>query len=270
MKHLIFGIILTGLLPLLGACGEEPPPPAPKVAEYSVEVKTTDIDQNPLAKVPVMLDSKVVGFTDKDGVFKGVLKEQEGKEVTLDVGEVEGYRWTMKTTVTEKLRLNSSGDGIPITLNAAAETRLKEYMVWVQAKCDGLEDSNCQNLEVKKDDEVVATTDEFGYAYFITEAVPETDLTVVLDTPTQNTVDAKVIMSPEDPKYTVKLGLDPHVYLIEETFTNAVAPKKTVRKKSSKKRAKKSSKKKSSKKKTAKKKTTKKKDKKKDEVIDLW
>ena len=177
----------------------------------------------------------------------------------------------MKTTVTEKLRLNSSGDGIPIGLNAAAETRLKEYMVWVQVKCDGIDEANCQNMEVKKDDEVVATTDEFGYAYFITTAIPESDLTVHLDTPTENTVDAEVIMSPADPKYTVKLGLDPHVYLIEETFTNAVAPKKPVRKRAKKgKKAKKSKGKKPARKKAKKKKKKKKKDKKKDEVIDLW
>jgi transposase len=143
-------------------------------------------------------------------------------------------------------------------------------MFWVQVKCeDGLEESNCQNLEVKKGDEVVATTDEFGYAYFITTAIPESEVTIEIDTPTQNTVDAQVIMSPADPTYKVKLGLDPHVYMIEETFTNAVAgaKKKTAKRRTTKRRSKKGSRKKSSKrprKKAAKK------DKKKNEVIDLW
>ncbi len=220
-------ILMLGSAALLfTACGDDGPPPPPARAQFSIDVDTMDIDSLPLAKVGVLVDGKVVGYTGADGKFAATLTERPGAQLTLAVGPLEGYHWVQGDTVTETLKLNSTERAIPVSLHAVAESRLKDYMVWVKVQCDKSMPSNfCVGRPVSVNGENRGTTDAFGYAHFLVNDVPGAIAKIVIDTPTVNPLTDSVMAVPADPTYEVTLDLEPQVYVIEETFTNALGKK---------------------------------------------
>ncbi len=269
--------ITATLLGTLVGCGEDPPPPPPPKHDFTVEVEVTDTDENPLPRVPVTLDGRVVGHTDKDGKFSGKLTELAGTDVTLGVKDIEGYRFVNEeTSVMEKLKtttVNGEKSGVPLFLQIQAESITKEYLVWVEAKCgDGLE-GECEDLPVLLDGEEVARTNPLGFAHFSFSDVPQNDLKLTIDTPDPEG-DDETKLSPADPEYALTLDLDSHIYLIEESFENPDA-KKTKKRRRRPRRRRASKRRRPAKKKAAKKKSSKKAPKKKsgkpdNGVIDLW
>lgn len=263
-NNLAFALALL-TIGLFTACGEEEKQGPPPDAQFNLEVTARDTSDNPVARVPVLVDQKVVGYTDQDGVYKASLTDKPGNELTLAVGELEGYRWlTEPVTISETLRLNSAGIGIPISLNVQGESRKKEYLVWARIQCDDtLDNKICEGRPVKMNGTEVARTDEFGHAHFTLTEVPQQKLKITIDTPDSNPLTDDVVVHPEDPTYEVALGLESQIFLVEEEFTNArveEAPKKKKRRKYKRKRT-------SRKKQKAR---TSKKTRKSDEVIDLW
>lgn len=210
-------------LGLLSACGEEPPPPPPPVKEYRLEVSAKE-EGNPVALVPVQLDGKVVGYTDRDGVFTATITERPGKQVTLSVGDIEGYKASSDTEVTEALRLTSAGIGIPIALDVTYESLRREYMVWVSLDCSdkSMPAEFCVNLPVLKDGNEIARTDEYGQAHATFHEIPQREIKITVDTPTVNPLSDPVIPVPEDPTYPITLDFQSQVYLIEDGFVNAL------------------------------------------------
>jgi hypothetical protein len=266
-RHCIFTLLITLLAGSALGCGEEAPPPPPKNYEYTLEVEVTDTDENPLPRIPVTLDGKVVGKTDKEGKFAGTLHELPGTEVTLGVQDIEGYRFVNEdeTSVTETLKtttVNGKKSGVPLFLQIQAESITKDYLVWVQAKCDDTLEGKCEGLPLLFGDEEVARTNALGFAHFSFSDVPQNDVALKIDTP-----DGDETFEPADPEYALTLDLDSHIYLIDETFTNPDAePKARPRRRRAKRRSAKRSRK-SSPKRKKKKKSGKKEEK---GVIDLW
>lgn len=220
-------ILMIGAAALLfSACGDDGPPPPPARAQFPLDISAFDIDGHPLAKVGVLIDGKVVGYTGADGKFAATLTERPGAEVTLGVGAFEGYHWAKGENITETLKLNSTERPIPVSLQAVAESRLKDYMVWVKITCDSnMPNDFCVGRPVSVNGQERAKTDAFGYAHFLVNDVPGAIAKIVIDTPTANPLTDKVMAVPADPTYNVTLDLEPQVYVIEETFTNALATK---------------------------------------------
>lgn len=262
--------LLVPFFSLFG-CGEEPPPAPPPKFDFSVEVIATDSNENPLPKIPVVLDGNIVGQTDKDGKFIAILSEFAGKPVTLGVKEVEGYRFiSEKTELNEELKVTTVGNepsGVPLFLQVQAESIKKEYFVWVRANCnETLEAESCADMPVKLRGEVVATTNEHGFAHFTFDDVPQNDVEIAIETPASDPSDENASqVEPADPKYKFTLHLESQVYVIDETFSDPNGakkkkPKSTSRRRTTKRRS--ATSRPSS--------STPKKKKKKDEVIDLW
>lgn len=211
------------LFGLLSACGEEPPPAPPPRKEYRLEVSTKE-EGNAVALVPVKLDGKIVGYTDKNGQFTATITERPGTQVTLGVGEIEGYKASSDSEVTEALRLTSAGIGIPIALDVTYESLRREYMVWVSVNCSdkSMPAEFCVNLPVLKDGKEIARTDEYGQAHATFHDIPQREIKIMVDTPTVNPLSDPVIPVPEDPTYPITLDFNSQVYLIEDAFVNAL------------------------------------------------
>jgi hypothetical protein len=254
--------ILLGLFATLFAlggnvgCGEEPPPPPPPTVDYPVTVSVKTETDVGVPKVPVLFGDKTVGYTDANGEFKASLRKQAGAELAISVGEAPGYRFLSETSVTEVLEANDVGGsltGVPLLLNVSAQSLRNDYFFWVHANCDSnLPEGSCDGLEIKMNEEVIATTNDLGYAQFTVSEVPETEVVFEIDTPNYDPEDDDAIaMEPRDPEYTVKLDLEPQIYMIEEGFVDALAKKSrrsSSRRRSSSSRRKRSSRSRSSRK----------------------
>lgn len=230
VHHLLLALLTFAAF----GCGEEPPPPPPPTVDFpvTVTVKTeTDIG---VPKVPVLFGDKLVGYTDADGEFRASLRRQAGSELELSVGEASGFRYVSETSVKESLKSNNVGGsmtGVPLLLNVTAQSQRNDYFFWVRAKCDSKLDSEmCGGREIKIDGEVVATTNDLGYAQFTIAEVPETEVKVEIDTPDYDAEERGAVgMEPKDPTYTVALDLEPQIYHIEEEFTDALAKRRVYR-----------------------------------------
>lgn len=242
-------LLPISLLATLAACGDDPPPPPPPPAQYSVEVEVLDTDDNPVPRIPVQLDGKVVGYTDQNGEFKGTLTELQGKEVSVAISEIDGYRIApgSEPSVTETLNVTQVGgttSGVPIFMQVRMESVKKDYMVWVRSICDDSIPSGCGNLPVLFNGREVARTNHLGYAHFAFSDVPQNDVEIQIDTPKHDPDDKKSPMfQPRDPSYTVTLDLESHIYLLEETFSDPNNKKKPKKKRQVRKRPKKKKKK---------------------------
>lgn len=263
-------LLATTSLLVLNACGDDGPPPPPSRAKFPIEVAAKDIDGQPLAKVGVTVDGKVVGYTGADGKFAATLAERPGAQVTVGVKELDGYRWNAEP-VTETLKLNSSERPVPVSYAVIGESRKKDYMVWVKVTCDpSMPAEFCVGRPVKLAGQEVAKTDDFGYAHFLINDVPGTVNKILIDTPTVNPLTDSVMAVPEDPTFEVTLDLEPQVFVIEETFVNALAKNRQVRQASPSRTAKKPAAAKPVAKTPDKKPATKPAQKPKDDVIDLF
>lgn len=227
-------LVAISALSAWSACGEDAPPPAPASVEFPLIVSATDDGGEGVAKVPVLLDGKPVGYTDKDGKFSATLTDQPGKTVVLTLGLVEGYRYTQDAPmINEPLRtkpdVNGGLSGLPLRLNAKMESTEVEALVWVKAKCDDTVDAAaCANLEVKLGDETVATTDEHGHAHFVTRSSPNKKITVTIATPAYSSDTPNSFkLEPRSPEYELQLGRKAGVFMVDGSFTNGLEDTKS-------------------------------------------
>lgn len=229
-------ILLTALT-LLGACGEEPPPPPPERQTFTIEATVVTDAEVPVAKVPILLDGKVVGLTDAKGTFTGTLSELPGETVTLGATAPDGYRIIAGENVTEVLKtatVNNTVSGVPVFLATTLESLKKDYFVWVKADC-GEDASDCGGWPVKLDGEEVAKTNRLGYAHFAFTRQPRTDVSIEIGT--------SGAFKPENPTYELTLDSDSTVYRLGQEFKDPTKKKRVVRRPSGKKKKKGSSKK---------------------------
>jgi hypothetical protein len=257
-------------------CGEEEVAAPPPVHQFKLEVSVIDTNDNPVAKAPVLLDGKTVGYTDRAGLFQAVINEREGVQIDLGVGKMEEYLIPEDASTTATLKLAKTLEGarqaVPVDLHTTVRSAREDYLVWIDADCgEYLDSSKCQDLPVMHNGKEVARTDDEGKAHFAFEGVPSETVTVSLDTPmyeptADDDEDDSFVMKPADPSYDIELGLGTEVLRISETFNDPVAAEKA--KKKTKRRRRYRRPRRSSKKKT----TTKKKEKKekKSDVIELW
>ena len=214
------------LLVTMTACGgEEEQGPIPDF-DYTIEVQATDLDDEPVAGVPVLLDDEVVGFTDASGVFQGVLQEQPDQVIRLSVDDVEGYRATDNDSLEQTLQVTRSLDGdyrgVPVTLRADFRSVLRENLTWIELECDDdLDDKYCRDLPISLDDEEIARTDEQGRAHFTFDSVPGEPHRVSIETPIHDpNADDSVRVEPANPVYDFELGADATIFHISEVFTD--------------------------------------------------
>lgn len=226
-----WSVLLVGALLIGGVgCGNQTAKKKkkkPKTYDFKTEIEVTETEAGePISGVPIKIDGKTVGYTDKDGIFKGSIKDRPGRKVELTAGAVDGYRYVDKSntkTVSLKAKKGLSGNkrrGLPILMHAVAESILENYLVWISLECDedSMDEEDCQGLPVLRNGEQIATTDANGTAHFSLTEQPQTTIEVKIDTPKDEENDDLPIYEPADPVWKINLGLDPKVYLVETTF----------------------------------------------------
>lgn len=243
LRRCAIALVAISGLGAWSACGDDAPPAAPASMEFPLIVSATDDSGEGIAKVPVLLDGKPVGYTDKNGKFAATLTDQPGKTVVLTLGLVEGYRYTQDAPmINEPLRtkpdVNGGMSGLPLRLNAKMESTEVEALIWVKAKCDDtVEPVACANLEVKLGDETVATTDEHGHAHFVTRSSPNKKVTVTIATPAYSSDNPDSFkLEPSSPEYELQLGRKAGVFMVDGSFTNGLEDVKSKKSSRTKKR----------------------------------
>ncbi|MEC9396991.1 MAG: hypothetical protein VYE40_11100 [Myxococcota bacterium] len=251
----------------LSACGGQQkaagPPPDFKF-EIDVRVSLDSQKDKGVAGMPVLLDGKTIGYTDREGKFRALLTDKPKTEVTLAIGKNPAYKFvpneTYETTQALSLKYNKERTGViaePVQLFTSVASAEVEYLVWVSADCDkDLEPVKCVGIPVKMGDKVVGTTDAQGRAHFVHVGTPNQTLALTLDTTTPDIEGNSRNIEPASPTYEVELGKEAQVYNISETFTEIEEEdtkkktKRSTRRKSTRRVAKSSSKKSPSKKST--------------------
>jgi hypothetical protein len=240
MQTLSLSLRLAALIALtaLAACGgDEQEDQGPQLFDFKLDVQAVDGSGKPVVKAPVMLDGNTIGFTDKDGRFLALLKEEQGTEVTLASAPPDGYVKIAESTVTTKLKVRQDSSGaitgdtvsLPVTFEAAKH----QHLVWVMLTCgEDLPAGACADLEIKNgDDELVATTDPFGRAHFLVDGSPGKVIDLTVDTrrpPAEGS--APYVLEPVEPTFHIDFDRDPEVFLVKQTFTNRVVEAAPVKK----------------------------------------
>lgn len=228
-------IAFLGMIWSIG-CGDDPPPAAPKELSFPIKVSVTDGDNEGVPKVPVLVDGKPVGYTDKDGKFSASLNDQVGRSVTLSLGLLTGYKHTEDPIFSDVLKASAGVKGaiqpMPISLDAKMVSTNVNLLIWVSADCDDtIEKRACANIPVKVNDEVVGNTDAHGHTHFTYKTTPNKVLKVTLDTPSYSSDDPDSFqMVPFKPEYEIKAGSKSKVFYIDEGFSSGDSgPKKKTR-----------------------------------------
>lgn len=224
--------MIARLLPLLllgatlAACGGDAPKGPPPKFKFELTAQAIDPNEKALPGMPVELDGKTVGYTDREGRFEATLTGVPGTEVTFGIGESTGMVFDGERTVTERLVVKRGVDGRPtpnpLSIKAVAMSTKLDYLVWVSTTCGPpLSKGDCSGLSVTVEGKEVAKTDIHGRAHFSSSAPKNSEIKVKIDTPKHLDSDPPREYNPTDPIYELKLGKTAEVYLIEETFTLA-------------------------------------------------
>lgn len=227
-------VVIAAAISLLvaGGCGGSKKRKKPKAYEFPVEVKVKRANKEGLSGVPVKIDGTVVGYTDKKGTFKGVLRERAGNSITLATGEVDGFRYVgeeREKTVKLNTKKNLSGQGrsgVPVILNPVVESTRTSYLVWIRATCDeeSMDAEDCQGLPVELDGDEIGETDVAGVVHTTFEAEPSGERTLAIETPDPPDDDEEgPTFEPEEPEWEVQLDSDPTVFWGEQSFEDPEA-----------------------------------------------
>lgn len=227
-KTMMMTGMLFGILMMSAACGEDAPPAAPAKLEFPIQALVQDDEGTGIAMVPVLIDGKAVGYTDREGKFAAKLSEVEGQTVVLSLGLVKGYQFPEDPILTEVLKASPGVDGnvqpVPVSLEAKMESTEVEVLIWVSADCGkDLDPKACGDIPIKVNDEVVANTNIHGRAHFIFKGTPNSKISVTLDTPTYSSDDPdSVKLEPAKPVYDLVMSKKSQVFFIEEGFKNGL------------------------------------------------
>ena len=219
----LFSLALAGAF-FLAACGGEEEVGPPPTFDFSLEVEATDVDDNPVSGVPVLVDEQLVGFTDAGGLFRATVNEVPGTLIHLAAESAEGYAlMTENPRLESELRLTQGMDGqprgVPTTLRVQLQSVVYDYMTWINVDCDSkIDDEHCKGLAILFEGEEIARTDSRGYAHFSFEGYPgETrELQVLTPEPGED----KPTFKPANPSYELELGANPVVFHVAESFTD--------------------------------------------------
>src|SRR5699024_5642610 len=106
-------------------CGEEAKEAPPTPYEFGLTVEAMDSEENPVVKAPVVLDDKIIGYTDRDGKYQATLTDLVGTQFTLGIGEMSGYHVPESATIMGVLERVETIDGFsntPVRLRAVLES----------------------------------------------------------------------------------------------------------------------------------------------------
>jgi hypothetical protein len=231
LRHVIFTLLFCF------GCGESQPAAELEYRfAFSIKIKTQDLGNQGISKVPIGLNGQIVGYSNRTGHFEMEYWGVENEEIELSLGELKGYRPITDTThrvTLQKTTAEGSYIPIPVVVSAQYEMIIKEYFFWIHAECDKtLLQTACRNIPIKLDGEQVAQTETSGYAEFLHAGIPGQTVTVQIQTPDdQLEGEDSVAMVPANPSFSVKLDKEPHVYVIERIFSDRMGGEKTPKSK---------------------------------------
>jgi hypothetical protein len=233
MRSLVIRATLAALALALTACsgGESQRKIASTFTfpvEIDVNVSEDDEVKGGLARVPVKVDDKVIGYTDKDGKFSAYIQEKPGAEVQLSLGSMNGWVFENDSS-TNQLRVKRGVDNkpnpIPLKLSAKAMNIELDYLVWVKLDCpeDKIDPTLCADIPIKLDGQEVARTALDGRAHFSSRAPIESKHTVEILTPKfDQSAEEPAMVRPPNPTYTLKLDELSEVFILEQTLVDAI------------------------------------------------
>jgi|GEM_PF-2581354 len=236
-------LLMTGALIAFSSagCGEAEQVAPPTPYDFEIAVMAVDSAENPVSKAPVILDGNLVGYTDRDGLYGATLTEFVGTEVTVSIGEMEAYFVPETATTTVALSRVKTIEGFSnsaVRLKATLESIRNDYLVWIDVDCaEEVDKAHCKDLPIQFDGKEIARTDAQGRAHFDFEGVPDQQVTLSIVTPTYtpkagDKEDDFFEITPANPTYAFKLGIDAEVLTIKEKFSDPAAAKRLEEKKS--------------------------------------
>ncbi|TDP62006.1 hypothetical protein DFR33_11522 [Bradymonas sediminis] len=234
-------LLLAGvMLGCVSACGEAEQVEAPSAYDFEVQVAVADENQRPVAKAPVVLDGNIVGYTDRDGIYQATLNEYVNTEVSLAIGEIEGYvvpETAQTITTLQRVKTIDGFSNSPVRLQTNLQSIRNDYLVWIDIECgEEIDAEVCQKFPIKFNGEEVAKTDAEGRAHFDFKGIPEQTVTLQIDTPKYmpkqgHTTDDFYEITPANPTYEITLGLASEVLTINQKFGDPKAAERLAEKK---------------------------------------
>jgi len=175
-----------------------------KDADFEVTLVTKQEGGQPVPGAEVLAGSKRLGVTDATGAVKLSLAGQEGGRVGLTVKCPAGYSSPSKSVVVGLRRLAA---GSPPPRFEAQCTRLSYFVVV------GIRAENGARLPIKRLDQVVGTTDDWGAAHVKLEVTPNEQVSLTLDT------SGNGLLRPQSPTLTFVASDKDEMVLLEQKFT---------------------------------------------------
>ena len=201
MKKLCFLAALSAL-----ACGGQP---GPSASSFAVTFTTESDNGLPLAGVAVNANGAGIGASDEDGVVQTMLRGPDGAAVEITYECPEGH---LQPEAPKTLRLHRFR-----ALDPAAQAGLHMLLACPPAKRRAafIVRTGQPDVPVLLNNEVVATTNEAGYAHFSRETDRDVTFHLKLDT----TVNSR--LRPEQPYVELELGDHDEVFTWDQALTLA-------------------------------------------------
>jgi len=190
------------LLPLVLACGGDPPTPRYAVAFYT----ESDPGQS-LSGVEILANGQTVGTSDDTGLVQAILEGREGTQFSIGWNCPEGYR---APEAAQTLRLRSfqglspdAATGLTMALGCPPAVRHAGFVVRTNGRA---------GLAVALNGTEVARTNSEGVAQFATESAPGVAYRVQILTEDGSN------LRPESPARTFPLGDADEVFVFSQSF----------------------------------------------------
>lgn len=195
--------LLAGLLLGLLGCEEEAPPPTFRVTF------TARSDGEPLSRVRVVADGRLLGETREDGTLRVDLPGREGQVVTVNAQCPEGHRapeelplLTLRTF--RGLAPAAAARGIEVSIDCPPAERIAAVVIRAG--------ENGAGLPVTMSGRELARTDEHGIAHLVMRVQPHTTFRLRLDTSENED------LRPQNPGATFTVPDADEIFLFEQPF----------------------------------------------------
>ncbi len=177
---------------------------APINQSYPVVVNAVRDDHEPLPGVQVLFGQKLLGTTDASGGVRLALRGNEGDLVSLNIKCPDTYASPDKP-VAVGLRHFAAGSPPP-RFETQCVPLTRSFVVGVRTE-------NGAHLPIRRLNQVVGQTDDYGVAHVLLQAAPHEQVVLTLDTGENQ------LLRPQNPTLTFVAPDRDQLVLLEQKFT---------------------------------------------------